>query len=89
MMQATRRVGAFVHLLLALATIALVVGHFWFAGLLARDGDGLIALAVLVIPMPLVGLFAWYQSGWESTYTVPACLYFAGYALAILVQLAT
>ena len=76
------------QLLLVLATVALVVGHLWFAGLLARDGDGLIALAVLVIPMPLVGLFAWYQSGWESTYRLPAGLYFAGYALAILVQLA-
>jgi hypothetical protein len=78
-----------VHLLLVLATIALIVGHLWFGGLLLRDGDTLMGLAVLAIPMPLVGLFAWYQSGWEKTYKAPACVYFAGYALAILVQLAS
>jgi hypothetical protein len=78
-----------VHALLVLATIVLVGGHLWFAGLLLRDGDTLHGLAVLAIPMPLVGLFAWYQSGWDVSYKVPACMYFAGYALAILVQLAS
>jgi hypothetical protein len=78
-----------VYLLLILATIALVVGHLWFAGLLLRDGDMLLGLAVLVIPMPLVGLFAWYRSDWDESYKVPASVYFAGYALAILVQLAS
>ena len=77
------------YLLLILATIALVVGHLWFAGMLMRDGDGLLGLAVLVIPMPLVGLFAWYRSDWDPGYKVPASVYFAGYALAILVQLAS
>jgi hypothetical protein len=72
-----------------LATIALVVGHLWFAWMLLRDGDGLLGLAVLVIPMPLVGLFAWYRSDWDASYKLPASVYFAGYALAILVQLAS
>ncbi|CAN5230695.1 hypothetical protein BH11PSE14_BH11PSE14_18440 [soil metagenome] len=77
------------HLLLVLATICLVVGHLWFAMLLFRDGETLMGLLVLAIPMPLVGLFAWYQSGWDVSYKLPAIVYLAGYALVILVQLAS
>ncbi|MEO6103414.1 MAG: hypothetical protein ABIP44_07230 [Pseudoxanthomonas sp.] len=77
------------HLLLVLATICLVLGHFWFALLLLRDGQTLMGLLVLAIPMPLVGLFAWYQSGWDVSYKWPAITYLSGYAFAILVQLAS
>ncbi len=77
------------HLLLVLATICLVVGHLWFAFLLLRDGNMLMGLLVLAIPMPLVGLFAWYQSGWDVSYKHPAIVYLAGYALVILIQLAS
>lgn len=75
------------HLLLTLATLCLVVGHLWFGLLLLRDGDTLLGLCVLAIPMPLVGLFAWHRSGWEPSYKWPAITYFAGYVLVILLQL--
>ena len=45
------------------------------------------ALVLLAVPMPLVGLFTWWHSDWDAAYKRPAIVYFSGYALASLVGL--
>jgi len=75
------------HFLLVVSVILLTVGHFWFAWRLWANGQRLMALILLAVPMPLVGLFAWWHSEWDPEYKSPATVYFAGYALASLVGL--
>ncbi len=75
------------HFLLVLAVVLLTIGHFWFAGMLWINDQRLMALVLLAIPMPLVGLFTWWHSDWDRAYKRPAIAYFSGYALASLVGL--
>ena len=76
------------HFFLVLSVILLTLGHLWFAWTLWTNDQPVMALLLLVIPMPLVGLFAWWQADWDSSYKVPALVYLSGYVLVSLVGLA-
>lgn len=70
-----------------IALFCLIVGGAWFAWRIWEQGDDWLAAALIIVPLPIVGLFAWYRTGWDETYKAPALMYFGGYALAILVSL--
>lgn len=77
------------QLFLFLSLLLLAVGHLWFAWVLWTNDQTLMAILLLLIPMPLVGLFAWWQADWDAAYKLPATIYLSGYALVSLVQLAS
>lgn len=67
-----------------LALVVLTLGNVWFAVKVFENEDLIWALAVFLIPFPIVGLYIWYRSGWDSHYRTPALVYLAGYVLATL-----
>ncbi len=71
-----------------IAVILVVIGGLWYAYEIWQREDLLWALLLLLVPFPLLGLYIWYRAGWDSCYRTPASLYFAGYALALLVNFA-
>lgn len=77
--------------MLFLSVIAMVfvtIGHLWFSWELWANDELLLAVLLLLVPIPLIGLFAWYRSGWDANYRMPAAVYFGGYVLAILTGVA-
>ena len=65
----------------------LAVGHIWFAWTLWTNDQQFMAILLLLIPMPLIGLVAWYQADWDKSYKAPAIIYLSGYVLVSLVGL--
>ncbi|BDU76788.1 hypothetical protein [Mesoterricola sediminis] len=65
-----------------LAIVFLTLGSVWFAVKVFQEEDLIWALALLLVPFPVVGLYIWYRSGWDSHYRAPALVYLAGYLLA-------
>ena len=68
-----------------LAIILSVAGSLWFAWEVYQREDILWAALLVLVPLPILGLYIWYRAGWESCYRSPALLYFAGYGLAFMV----
>ena len=73
--------------LLFVSLALLAVGHIWFAWTLWTNDQPVMAILLLLVPMPLVGLAAWYLAQWDAGYKAPAIVYFSGYALVSLVGL--
>jgi hypothetical protein len=74
-------------LLLFVSLVLLAVGHIWFAWTLWTNDQPFMAALLLVIPMPLIGLLAWYLADWDPAYKTPAIVYLSSYALVSVVGL--
>ena len=69
------------------ALILYALGGLWFAYEIWQNEDILWALLLVFVPFPLIGLYIWYRSDWDSSYRIPASMYFTGYSLAIIVTI--
>lgn len=67
-----------------IAIILLTLGHLWFSWTLWQADQLFWAVVILLVPFPLLGLIAWWQADWDSSYRPPAFAYFGGYLMAIL-----
>ena len=73
------------NVLAILAIILTLVGWLWYAYEVYKREDLIWAVLLVLVPFPLLGLYIWYRADWDSCYKVPASLYFAGYALGMIV----
>jgi len=67
-----------------MAIVLTVVGTLWLAWRTLDMLSMVWGVLVVLIPIPLVGIFVWFRTGWDSSLRVPMALYLAGYALTAI-----
>jgi hypothetical protein len=70
----------------ALAIAAAIVGYFWVAYLVWKQGSRVDAIVAFLVPCPLLGLIFWQRFKWAKSFRWPAALYIGGSAFEIALR---